>query len=255
MKVSCEMIQDMLPLYCDGVCSQSSINAVNEHLKICEKCRTDFHFMKENIKTDLIQEKDNKAARAAAVIWKKGKKQAFIKGCLAVLLIIAILTAGYCLYHWFATVSENNIDALAQQASVYLKHDNLVIEKVAQKGNYLAALCRNPNGDLMMCQYDRDSVFKNRWRANGGSYCKEDGEIGSLNFGCWNNDSSQPEAVLIFYGANIPNEVCWYEFENNNIIYTCPVDNETLLDIFIIPYINDINAVPVFLDKNKQVIE
>lgn len=40
MKINCEMVQDLLPLYEDGVCSESSRTAVEEHLKACESCRS-----------------------------------------------------------------------------------------------------------------------------------------------------------------------------------------------------------------------
>lgn len=60
---------------------------------------------------------------------------------------------------------------------------------------------------------------------------------------------------MIFCGGNISNEVCWYEFQNNNITYTCPIENEKLLDIFIIPDSSNINGYPILLDCNQQEIE
>lgn len=39
MKINCEMAQDLLPLYEDGVCSETSKAAVEEHLSECESCR------------------------------------------------------------------------------------------------------------------------------------------------------------------------------------------------------------------------
>lgn len=39
MKVNCEIVQDLLPLYEDGVCSESSRAAIEEHLQECESCR------------------------------------------------------------------------------------------------------------------------------------------------------------------------------------------------------------------------
>ncbi len=38
MKYNCELIRDLLPLYQDGICSQSSKAAVEEHLSECEGC-------------------------------------------------------------------------------------------------------------------------------------------------------------------------------------------------------------------------
>lgn len=39
MKVTCEIVEDLLPLYADDVCSEQSRRAVREHLQKCEKCR------------------------------------------------------------------------------------------------------------------------------------------------------------------------------------------------------------------------
>ena len=39
MKISCDVINDLLPLYHDEVCSEESKRIVEEHLKECENCR------------------------------------------------------------------------------------------------------------------------------------------------------------------------------------------------------------------------
>ena len=39
MKLSCDVIKDMLPLYYDEVCSEDTRKLVEEHLKECESCR------------------------------------------------------------------------------------------------------------------------------------------------------------------------------------------------------------------------
>jgi len=39
MKISCDVLSDLLPLYHDGVCNQSTQKLVQEHLKECESCR------------------------------------------------------------------------------------------------------------------------------------------------------------------------------------------------------------------------
>ncbi len=35
----CEIVQDLLPLYHDGVCTEKSRRFVEEHLKTCSTCR------------------------------------------------------------------------------------------------------------------------------------------------------------------------------------------------------------------------
>lgn len=42
MKVSCEVILDLIPLVKDNVASEDSVNLVMEHLKSCESCKLEF---------------------------------------------------------------------------------------------------------------------------------------------------------------------------------------------------------------------
>ena len=47
MKVTCKVIQDLLPLYVDGVCSPDTAALVEEHLKDCAPCQEAYHALKE----------------------------------------------------------------------------------------------------------------------------------------------------------------------------------------------------------------
>lgn len=47
MKVTCKVIQDLLPLYVDGVCSPDTAALVEEHLKDCKACQEAYHALKE----------------------------------------------------------------------------------------------------------------------------------------------------------------------------------------------------------------
>lgn len=49
MKLSCDTIRDLLPLYKDNVCSDSSKDLVEEHLTSCEECRTYYEKMEEGL--------------------------------------------------------------------------------------------------------------------------------------------------------------------------------------------------------------
>lgn len=39
MDFKCEIIEDLLPLYFDGLCSRETERAVEEHFKCCESCK------------------------------------------------------------------------------------------------------------------------------------------------------------------------------------------------------------------------
>jgi len=60
MKLDCEVIRDLLPLYADQACSEQSRALVNEHLLDCADCRDMLQKLKENeIENGLKQEKDS----------------------------------------------------------------------------------------------------------------------------------------------------------------------------------------------------
>ncbi len=48
MKVTCKVIQDLLPLYHDGVASPDTAALVEEHLKDCEACQEVYHKLQES---------------------------------------------------------------------------------------------------------------------------------------------------------------------------------------------------------------
>lgn len=168
----------------------------------------------------------------------------FIAALVAVAAAIAAITVGF---HWFSSVPKDSIQGIAHQAAAYLGYGDLDVVKVSQRGDYLAALCEDKSGNWCMCEFDRDPLFSSRWRANGGKGFLSPGEIGSWNYG-----NPRDDAVLIFCGGMLPEEIHWYTFTNSGIEYTCPVENRTVLDIFIIPDSGDINSYPVPLDSQRQ---
>lgn len=59
MKLNCEIIKDLLPLYNDNVCSEESKAAVEEHLKECEPCRTELSKIKDSIAVNVLRREDD----------------------------------------------------------------------------------------------------------------------------------------------------------------------------------------------------
>ncbi len=245
MKINCEIIKDLLPLYHDDVCSKKSKEMISEHLQHCEKCKEELRLMKISFQTPNIEMKEPDAIQAASTAWKKGRHRSFFTGCFIVALAVIFAFGIYIGVHWFSSVAENNLDALAQQAADYFNCDSLRIEEIKQRGNYLALLLGDENNELKMCVFERDDLFKNRWIASGGKPHFSKGEIVSWNFG-----SPNREAVLIFCGENITQKAWYYTFENSGITYLCPIEDNTVLDIFIIPDHENINGHPVLLDSD-----
>lgn len=49
MKIECNVIKDLLPLYVDECCSEESAKLVAEHLETCESCRKEYDLMRETL--------------------------------------------------------------------------------------------------------------------------------------------------------------------------------------------------------------
>ncbi len=92
MKISCEVIRDLLPLYHDDVCSAESRRLVDEHLTDCPACREELKsFETEPAKAGNVEEA--RLIQRTARAWKKNKAAAFFKGAL----IVAVLACISCL--------------------------------------------------------------------------------------------------------------------------------------------------------------
>lgn len=171
----------------------------------------------------------------------------YVLAAVAAVVFTAVIVVGY---HWFSTVRSTDTEGLARQAADYLGYESLEIVKTSQRGDYLAALCVDPENNWCMCVFERAPLFEDRWRASGGKLSMDAGELYSWNYG-----SPQMEAVLIFCGGALPEEIKWYAFENGGISYTCPVEDNMVLDIFIILDSWNIDGHPTPLDENMQPLQ
>lgn len=177
-----------------------------------------------------------------------------LRGVLAALIVIAALAGMYFGYHYFGSAPETDLEALAKKAEEYLgARDSGAAVRVAEterRGDYLAALCTDDQGNWCMCVYDRDSVFPDRWRAGGGKPSLTAGKLGSWNFG------NPREAVIILCGGDLPEEAAWYTFQNSGIIYTCPIEDGQVLDVFLLPDTADIVSHHLeLLDENGEPLD
>ena len=93
MKLSCDVIQDLLPLYHDGVCSEESKKLVEEHIETCADCKDVLHGLREEIAPDTVE-----AAEPLVDIrmkWNRQKRKALLKGALIVTVVFAVLIGSY----------------------------------------------------------------------------------------------------------------------------------------------------------------
>ncbi len=93
MKSECDLIRDLLPLYQDGVASEASRNAVDEHLLSCRECRSykkgldSEHFLQTELAAD------DETIAFAKVAKRIKKRKMYLSACLALFVIIVFFFA------------------------------------------------------------------------------------------------------------------------------------------------------------------
>ncbi len=106
-KISCNIIRDLLPLYIDGVCSSDSIDAVEEHLKDCPLCETEFLNLQKNTDIKPTIDKDiDKAVKNANKKIRNAKKKVFIK-TICMVLCFAILSGIFIFFQYPLNLEKN----------------------------------------------------------------------------------------------------------------------------------------------------
>ena len=93
-KYNCDVIQDLLPLYQDDICSESSKSIVEEHLTECPSCKDILNKLKNTYLDDrLIQEKNN----VLETHLKQENRRTFTIGlCTAGILMIPVIVCLIC---------------------------------------------------------------------------------------------------------------------------------------------------------------
>lgn len=114
MRITCDVIQDLMPSYVDGILSEDSQALVKEHMEACKECRKMLEIMKEEQGKEQAQmilsaasgarhrvgETEN--IRSAAALKKIRKKliiRRVLTAAVAVILTLIAAAAGY--NHWY----------------------------------------------------------------------------------------------------------------------------------------------------------
>lgn len=202
MKLPCEMVQDVLPLYHDGVCSDVSKNLVEEHLQGCESCTA---FLK-NIDVELDAPVDAAEAQPLQAIqktWGKQKKWAWLKGFAVAALIFGMLFGSFCLLtQWkFMEVTTSGMSV----AEIYRLEDGRIIYRLDTPGNAWSrefVFKDGANGELYKIPVR--SVWEPNQVEGWPSYLDEYMMIDEAENNAWNRANGYPETKQWYIGG--PND-------------------------------------------------
>ena len=112
MKITCDIINDLIPLYIDNICTEDSCKLIEEHMKNCKKCNQKLEDMKNPIEYPQMSEQwESKEP------FKKIKKKVriqliltvIITGCIVGSFMFATQEVGW-LHSYFHPKSEATIE-------------------------------------------------------------------------------------------------------------------------------------------------
>lgn len=115
MKLSCKVIEDMLPIYYDGLCSEESAALVEEHLKECPHCSHILAELRSEITTPKKNVDDAKPLKKIQKSYKKMKTLWLI----AVVVILLLIPMAFLFGTEQAKQYEKPVDFSKEQAIAY----------------------------------------------------------------------------------------------------------------------------------------
>ena len=93
MKLPCKIVEDMLPIYYDGVCSEESAMLIEEHLKNCTQCSRLLTDLQTEIEISEKPVDDLKPLVRIQKKWKKSKRVYLRTGiCVTLAVLVLVMT-------------------------------------------------------------------------------------------------------------------------------------------------------------------
>lgn len=87
--VNCDIIQDLLPSYCDKISSNSTNKLVEEHLQKCEKCKLALKNMNKVVEADILDNQD-KEINYLKGLKKRTKILIILSSIITIIILISI---------------------------------------------------------------------------------------------------------------------------------------------------------------------
>lgn len=152
MNYPCNLIQDLLPLYLDGVCSEESKTVVEQHLIKCPNCRKYYSAMRESDEIIIMppnaEREIQKATSFQSVKKTLFRKQILIAAVSIIVLaviafaVISVLKNSVGIVEYEDNISVSMIDGslvgrLNGSQETYIKIIRTTIEADGQEENYL----------------------------------------------------------------------------------------------------------------------
>ena len=162
--------------------------------------------------------------------------------------------------HYAASVHVEDNEALAQGTAAYFQDRNprfdaktLEVWEREAKGDYLALLCGDKEGEWCMSLWQKDELFPDRYRPVGGRARVAPGITGLL---VWNFGDAE-NAVVVTSGVELPEEAVCYEWNHDSIGVRGVIWEDRVLNLCLTTFNDRDNAIyprPFLLDDDGNYI-
>jgi hypothetical protein len=111
MSKQCEIVQDLLPLYVDGACSEASAEMVKEHITTCADCNAIYQQMLSHTSEDILHEESKSVIERHETKEKRKSRRNITIAVLTsiAICVVAIITV-FCLLPVSIDFGATNID-------------------------------------------------------------------------------------------------------------------------------------------------
>lgn len=188
MDVTCNVIEDLLPLYADGICSEDTRTIIEHHIALCPECREKLEAMTAKLETSEKKAKiDNP--------FKKVKNH-YLRLATVTLLVCALIIAPIGGV-WFLKINEV-YDAGYSWATITTTAKLKKIARLFNKGKYREALdLFDLNCNAGDYTEEQKSYFKDEYaRLFAISYDEDGSEI--KKFSCYAEDGRAEKGYITF---------------------------------------------------------
>ena len=165
-KIPCEVIQDLLPSYIDGLTSEETNKIIDEHIEGCSKCSNSLKLMRREAEAEVLPDEDDELEidflKKTKSMWKK----TFIISIAAVVLcglmiLLRVLIVGRSYDYKIYTVDKLEVQNDTVDIKVSTAGSKYVVSRMKfEEKNGILSIRVNVVPANIFCSKDREITYK-----------------------------------------------------------------------------------------------
>lgn len=171
MKISCDIIRDLIYSYVNNLSSDATNDLINEHIKECDSCNSVLNKLKLGAQPQDIKERLED--KASVKLFRRIRNRIFLKSVLTIFAVIILLLSLYLTYTFFTTCAPTS-DSISRDIEKRTKAQAQIIEIIPSKTELFVLFRFKTNNSLGMIYYSRHALIKNRYVFSGGAFSNGD---------------------------------------------------------------------------------